>query len=89
MQPQEAKRRRASEGATHRGGMVLLRGSRLKAQVADSGVRRLRHLGHALPHFFGRDIFDVGGDRPHVAERIDDGAAAISIELISSPAVRA
>ena len=40
------------------------------------------HVGHATVHLFGRHVLDVRGDRPHVAERIDERAAAVAVELV-------
>src|SRR5262245_57103268 len=39
-------------------------------------------LGGALHDLVGRQVFLVRRDRPHVAERIDDGARAIAVELV-------
>src|ERR1700735_3121820 len=37
---------------------------------------------HARLHFLRRNVFNVGADRPLVAERIEKSSGAISIELI-------
>jgi hypothetical protein len=39
----------------------------------------LRHASHHLLRF---DIYDVGGDRPSVAEGVDDVAVAVAVELV-------
>jgi hypothetical protein len=39
----------------------------------------LRHASHHLLRF---DIYDVGGDRPAVAEGVDDVAVAVAVELV-------
>jgi hypothetical protein len=46
-------------------------------------ARSLTHgFGHPFFHFLGGNVFGVRGDRPHVAEGIDDGAGAVAVELI-------
>src|SRR5690348_15871910 len=39
------------------------------------------HLLSPAPHFLGRDILDMSGEMPMVAERIAHGAAAVAVEL--------
>jgi hypothetical protein len=47
---------------------------------------RLLYVGHgfvhAVLHFVGRHVFDVGCDRPFVPERIFQFAVAVAPELI-------
>ena len=40
------------------------------------------HLLHCLLHLFGRDVADVGGDEPLVAEGIFDSSVAVAVELV-------
>src|SRR5262245_53167507 len=47
---------------------------------AESGLLRVRH--HALLDLVGREVFDVGGELPDVAERIFDHAPAIAPEHV-------
>src|SRR5262245_34843407 len=49
----------------------------------ESGSSCLLHqrLGTAL-QFCGRDVLDVRGERPHVAERVDERPGAVAVELV-------
>ena len=42
----------------------------------------LHHLRHAAVDLLGRHVLDVRGDGPHVAEGIDERAAAVAVELV-------
>src|SRR5664279_2269954 len=43
---------------------------------------RVRQCLEAAVHFLGWNILDVRGERPHVAEWIDERAGAIAVELV-------
>src|SRR5262245_7812384 len=75
--PQEA-----SSGRIMAPGLYLA----VPARVSASSPARLRllpvQLGRSPRDLLGRDVFLVRGDRPDVAEGIDDRARAVAVELV-------
>ena len=61
------------------GGVGLRRNRR---RLHPSFMAGLHHRRHALSHFVGGDVFDVGRDRPSDAERVFERAGAVAVELV-------
>src|ERR1700736_5031550 len=62
--------------------MPRARGRRASGSARRSRLCALLEFGHAPHQLVGRDVLHVARDGPAVAERVDDEAVAVAVELV-------